>query len=448
MSNICFIANYYKTDVFLEVSKILEKKNHTVFWIVSSKKQYDWLLSKFPSDRLLYIGKKEVLASKTKQIDVDLKLNELIYNDRVLKHESRNWSYNYLKNLTSLYYNFFKTNKISYIFGEITWAHEILAYRLSTFHTELETQFLNPHTIRVPNGRFAFFTDEFQSCIKEVKRVDNEVFSTITAEKPEYLKLNDKWIDKKKSISHNIGLLKNFIFRTNQDANDVTLYSSPYNQFKIRTTEIINRFIFNKFVSETTIEKLPENGKFVLFTLHKQPEASIDVIGRYYENQLSLIENIWRFLPENYYLLVKEHSNAIGDRSYSFYSKVKSLRNVFLIDNRINSYDLIEISSAIFTVSGTVAYEAALMSTMSFTFAPAFFNKLKCCREISLDEFKHNTFIELMSKNNTGLSNEGFSNWLMSNSFKGVMSDAFGNPRSIEPENINLIANAIEKIVC
>src|SRR5690606_6237857 len=135
---------------------------------------------------------------------------------------------------------------------------------------------------------------------------------------------NDKVIQKKGTISHNLRLLKNFILRTNQDINDPTLYKSPLTQFMIRTKEIYNRILFKNFVKEVQTDNLPSQPK-ILFTLHKQPEASVDVIGRYYENQLLLIKNIWRFMPDGYQLLVKEHSNAIGDRSLAFYRAVKQL---------------------------------------------------------------------------------------------------------------------------
>lgn len=442
--NICFISNYFKTHVFVEIAKTLKNQGIEAFWIIPNRKQYNELSAIFSADRLLYIGKNEVLANPIDEnnFTLDLKINELVYGDRVLKHESSRWTYKYLDKLSPLYSAFISANNISYVFGELTWAHELVAFRLLEQATELNCKFLNPHTIRIPNGRFAFFTNEFQSQILETKNNQKTKAEYITLEKPAYLALNDKLLENKGKISYNIKLLKNFILRTNQDSNDPTLYSNPFRQFKVKTSEIYNRVIFKNFITETRIAALPKDKKRVLFTLHKQPEASIDVIGRYYENQLVLIHNIWRILPKHYILLVKEHSNAIGDRNFKFYKAVKNLPNTYLIDNKADTHQLLDTISAVFTVSGTIAYEAALKDKLSFTFAPTFFNKLKGCKQINWSNFKVHNLEMLMQQNTEGLDKIAFSEWLLKNSYEGIMSDAFGDPRSVSKDNIKALSNA------
>ena len=447
MKNICFIANYYKTDVFVEIAKVLKDHGVNTFWIIPNKKQYESLQTLFPENQLLYIGKKEVLASSPKTIAVDLKVNELVYGDRVLREESSKWTFTYLLKLQGLVYNFIKTNTIQFVFGEVTWAHELLVHRLTLNAVELKCEYLNPHTVRIPNGRFAFFTDEFQSRIKEISSAVINEGLDIKLEKPSYLAINDKLIAKKGTLKHNLVLIKNFVLRTNQDINDPTLFSSALTQFKIRTTEFYNRFLFNKFITETATENLPTNKKRILFTLHKQPEASIDVIGRYYENQLDLIVNIWRILPEDYILLIKEHSNAIGDRSLNFYKTVKKLRNTFLVNNKADSHKLLDDVEAVFTVSGTIAYEAALKRKKAFTFAPTFFNKISRCEEVSWKDFKNKPITTLLNANEEGKSVNDFSNWLLKNSFEGIMSDAFGDPRCMHLDNIKVLSLAFLTVI-
>ena len=238
MKNICFIANYYKTDVFVKVAQSLKQHDITTYWIIPNLKQYIDLSSQFPKTQLLYIGKKEVLSESAEKHDFDLKINELVYGDRVLREESSTWTYDYLLKLQSLYYNFIKDNSINYIFGEVTWAHELVAHRLTLQENTLNCEFLNPHTIRIPNGRFAFFTDEFQSKIKEISKTSISKIDTIKIEKPSYLSINDKLIAKKGTLKHNLKLIQNFVSRANQDANDPTLYSNPFTQLKIRSAEV------------------------------------------------------------------------------------------------------------------------------------------------------------------------------------------------------------------
>ncbi len=448
MKTVCFIANYFKTNVFIEVAKDLSEKGNTIYWITPNKKQYVHLVKEFSDDAVLYIGKKEVLSAKTHHLSNDLKINELVCGDRVLREEPQEWSFEYLYKLQHVYQDFIKANGIQFIFGELTWAHELLAMRLANADISLGCRFINPHTIRIPNGRFAFFTDEFQSVIKENEaESSNNETPIIKAEKPAYLALNDKFIDKKSTFGHNVKLLMNFMTRANQDANDVTLYGNPYTQFKIRTREIVNRFLFNKLISETKLEDIPKHKKTILFTLHKQPEASIDVIGRYYENQWTLIKNVWRIMPSGYVLLVKEHSNAIGDRNMGFYKKVKALKNTFLIDHKVNSYKILESCAAVFTVSGTIAYEAALMGKRSFTFAPTFFNNLKGCSEVSWKDFRNRNIFEEGLDESSKMDIQEFSKWLLHNSFEGIMSDSHGDPRCMHKSNIENLSRGFLTII-
>lgn len=440
MRNICFVANYFKTDIFVEIAKTLEHQNINTYWIIPSRKQYDELSKSYTEDKLLYIGKKEVLATTGHAMDYDLKIHELVYGDRVLREESEKWSFDYLLKLQPLFYDFIQKNNIHHIFGEVTWAHELTAQRLVRQATELNCEYYSTQTVRIPNGRFTFFTDDFESQIKEIKPNPNKVYPPIELVKPTYLAIMDQHVKNQSSTKGSLIKLKNFIFRTNQDFNDPTLYSNPYTLFKIRTKEIWNRIAFKNFVSETTYEQLPKDKKFILFTLHKQPEASIDVCGRYYENQLQLITNIWRILPEGYILLVKEHSNAIGDRGLNFYKTVKSLRNTILIHHKEDSHRLIDLCDAVFTVSGTIAYETALKGKRSFTFAPAFFNRLNNCNEISWKDFRNSQsfydFIRAKEPSNI----EEFSNWLLNNSFEGIMTDAFTEPLTAEKENVDKLS--------
>jgi len=447
MKNICFVANYFKTDIFVEVAKVLQQHNVQVYWIVPSKKQYLELSSSYSRDRLLYIGKKEVLATEGRSMDYDLKAHELIYGDRVLREESKSWAYDYLLKLQPLFYDFLKKNDIHHIFGEITWAHELLAQRLVRQAKELNCQYFSTQTVRIPNGRFAFFIDDFESHIFETNSSQTPSHAPIVLEKPSYLAIMDNHIKQQSSVKGNFKKLKNFIFRTNQDSNDPTLYSNPYTLFRIRTKEIWNRIVFKRFVNETTYDKLPKGKRYILFTLHKQPEASIDVCGRYYENQLQLITNIWRMLPEGYLLLVKEHSNAIGDRGLNFYKAVKRLRNTVLIHHKEDSHRLIDLCDAVFTVSGTIAYETALKGKRSFTFAPAFFNKLNNCQEISWKDFRNSqNLLDLINTHEESNIKE-FSTWLMNNSFEGIMTDAYTDPITAKPENINKLSGGFLKVI-
>jgi len=182
---------------------------------------------------------------------------------------------------------------------------------------------------------------------------------------------------------------------------------------------------------------------FVLFTLHKQPEASVDILGSYYSDQLWLIEAIVRSMPITHKLYVKEHSNAIGDRSINFYKKVKNLPNTVLVDPFVDTFDLIKKADLILTISGTVAYESAIIGTPSIVFADMFFNVLPKVYRCNNIENLYYLIRKAIKKKYEPLSNEEkeetvkFLAYVIANSFEGVISDPQSDPYCITKENIN-----------
>jgi len=447
MKNICFVANYEKTLLFAKVADKLSNAN--IFWITVNRTLYKSLTDRYPKETILLIDKDYILANEKKGFDSSrYKLNEMWYGDRVLKHES--WGQTYLSNLSGIYYDFILKNKIDFIFGEQTWAHELLVHRVSSLNSELECQFLSPHTVRMPSGKFAFFKDEFQSAIQTFRSIDFEYekYALLKAKKPEYLALNDKILDKKSKLSYFIKKAKYFFTERIKEAHDPTKPDSLYRAFNGFFSYYINKKKYHWFVKEITVKDVGEKD-FVLFTLHKQPEASIDNTGRYYENQIEVIKNIWRILPEDTLLLVKEHSNAIGDRKLNFYKKISQFKNVKFINYKADSYELVKKAKAVFTISGTVAYEAALMNTPTFTFIPIFFNGLSLCKHINYDHLR-NPGTSLKSLINSVEFNEkndqNYTNWIHGNSFDGIISDYNSNPACMEDVNIEKLVNAVNVI--
>ena len=120
-------------------------------------------------------------------------------------------------------------------------------------------------------------------------------------------------------------------------------------------------------------ETSPPNERYVLYPLHHQPESSVDVFGSLNSNQLALIDTVSRLLPVTHRLWVKEHKGAIGDRSLGWLRQVKALPNVRLIDPFRDIFSLLTRRRPGMTVTGTVAYEAALLGVPSLGLSPIFF---------------------------------------------------------------------------
>ena len=125
---------------------------------------------------------------------------------------------------------------------------------------------------------------------------------------------------------------------------------------------------------------LVEGEEYFLYPLHVQPEASINVLGAYYTDQLNLIRQISLALPLGTLLYVKEHSAFIGKReSLKFYQSLKKVKNVRLIDPFQDPHPLVEKATAVLTISGTMGYEAILFKKPVILFGDPFYKIYKNC---------------------------------------------------------------------
>lgn len=437
---ICFVANYHKTAFFSAIAKQLEKSGIDIFWITVSRRISRELSEKFPANRIILLNK-ETSAAPEKQNEI--RINELIYGDRALRHDPN--AENYLNNIQQPFLDFISKNSIKLVFGELTWAHEIAFQRLLLkFHSK--SIYLNPHTVRIPSNRFAFFKDESQSVFYTPPTAsgDDSESHTIEIKKPEYLSINNNILKKSQSLKSRLGRIKRYFTEENIDTTDPTIISSKLIRFRNGMLEEINKETY-RFVKRTSVDSKLLTSRYIFIPLHKQPEASIDVIGRYYEDQHLNILNIWRNLPNNWLILVKEHTNAIGDRPNSFYRKLQQLRNVILVDEHFDSHTLIKNSQFVATVSGTAAYEAALLGKPSITFGKCFFNNFMHCKKIDLTSLTELDFEEF--SRTPIASQQSATKYIIENSFPGIIGDPITNPSVMDEINIENVTRAFLNII-
>ena len=179
--------------------------------------------------------------------------------------------------------------------------------------------------------------------------------------------------------------------------------------------------------------------------MQKKPEANTDVKGIYYDDHITNIYNIWKILPPDCQLLVKQHPTCTGDNNLFFYKKIKSLRNVFFLHENSSNYFEKDKPLATFSINSTASIETALNKIPSFTFANCFFNELKFSRKINLDELKkYNLFelIDLVIEDGERKKNNSEVQFLKS-TYPGYMYGEY----LLEENNIKNIAKAIDDLI-
>jgi hypothetical protein len=436
-ASICFVANFFKTAVFHEVALRLEKQGIHVCWVVTKRDQHQFLAGHYKQDRLLYVNRSYI--NKPHEVVGDFRLNELVYGDRVFIHHLDN-GLRFLENIQKPVFDFLKKNQVRFIIGEVTWAHELLLLRMAAQMKELNCMYLECSMVRIPNHRFAFFTDDHEYGMMEFDKADAGG-KMIRIEKPSYAKLNDTIVKKSSSLQGKVGRFKRFLTGENIEKSDPNVITEAMTRLKVAGTEEINRMTY-KYVKREDFENV-RHSNYVFYGFHKQPESSVEVMGRYYEDQSQLIINLWRMLPHGWKLVLKEHTNAIGDRSYRFYKKLASFPGVVIVNEKTDSRMIIENSRLVASITGTICYEAALLGKPAITFANIYFNRINFCRHVSLTELAE-IGIARMTEMLAGQpdNRSEFSDFLIKNSFEGYVTDFMTDPTVLEPENIDRITRA------
>ena len=145
--------------------------------------------------------------------------------------------------------------------------------------------------------------------------------------------------------------------------------------FKISPLKILENIIYvnrmkKKYDSLSVV--LDTSEKYVFYALHFDPEASI-MSRTTLSNQLLIIRQLSKALPEGWKLLIKDHPiqyeayhpgrwfyliSINKYRTLDFYDELQKLDNLKFLKSEISSKKIIESARAVATINGTIALEA------------------------------------------------------------------------------------------
>ncbi len=213
----------------------------------------------------------------------------------------------------------------------------------------------------------------------------------------------------------------------------------------------LNQFIFfplkEKFLRYSKRFESPVDGeKFIFFPLQIQPEASTSIMGKWYVNQLSLIDCLSKSMPCDYKLYVKEHVKNFAGRPKNFHKEIKKYPNVRLISPNTNSYNLVSKSSLVVTITGTAGWEAILLQKPVITFGNVFYNVFDEVKKVDKISDLPSLIKERLDTIVDDLKTHQFIAALDLSTFNGSTAlPGDCQNRSLKADNISRIANGIEK---
>lgn len=458
---IAFIANYERTICFYQVAKRLEAEGNKVFWISPSRYWSNWLRkagicssSILDLTRYAHVWKNRLATRKELEELASLEaisgifINDLILMDRILRRRPKGHVSAYLATTNRIIRKYLADNSIQIVFAEQTFGIEILT---SLVCRTLNIEMLAPASVRIPSGHLGFFRGHLQEELVQlctVSESDRRWATSFLDEfrskkpRPDYFHLNNR--QPLPQLSWPGKLFRHFL-RSFDDPNDETHFSPTW-LMRQRIREVINAW---KNLRNHDFDKKPFQNRcfYILVTLHRQPEASVDVLASKYSNQTEFIRVLARSLPVNYQIYVKEHSNGLGDRSPQELKQILKIPGVKLIHPYVDTFDLIKGAEAVVSLSGTVSFEAALLGKPAACVAPMFFGPLLVANGI--DPYR-NGLSGLFSAPKKLPSDESIINFLSfikSASFPGKLNNPNFDKDSLSSDNLTLVSRGFSRVL-
>ncbi|MCB1547769.1 MAG: hypothetical protein KDJ41_08050 [Hyphomicrobiaceae bacterium] len=463
---VCFVANQHKTIFYREVARRIEARGERVVWISPSRRWRNYLVDagvrpgailcmadhydiwrtgpELTADDEARLARMEAGSGHT--------VSSLILMDRLLQRRPQAYARAYAALAARLVEAFLDQHGVEVAFGEGTWMLEMVTAALCTASGRTYSV---PSTIRIPSTRFAFYDGILCSRVIELAKPTDEhrdmARSLIAgleagAVKPHYMAQSAKlagfrrhWWDEAA-----VGLLSPELNKGDETVPPlVGRAAGRLRQFR--------RVRMARGRAAEWFEPVPASPRkpFVLVLLHKQPEASIDVLGYRFNNQLETLRALTKIMPAGHELYIKEHTVAIGDRTPDFYRQIRALPNARLIAPDAHTMSLILEARLTVTTSGTAAFEAGLIGRPAATFASTYFGPVLTANGLNPYEISEGDFRRMLESPQIpdAATREAFLAWLIAQSFEGRYVDSVSDPAALEDENLAIVGGACLEVL-
>jgi hypothetical protein len=374
-----------------------------------------------------------------------LTLGSIVMMDRFLMDQRDPDIWRFLVRYYELLKGFMLRHRVDMALGEPTNANDIMTFFVASV---LGVPYRHISSVRIPSTRSALFAGYREDAIVEHGNLGEGpesfdaglVISGVTErrEKPVwYAKNNRRGILQLKDFW---GLVRNVYWHLSDPRRSLTSFRIG-SRITDRLSRLAKRHYVKRWLRIADLSDVPR--PFALYALQVQPERGVDVIGRFASNQLEVIRNIRRGLPAQYALVVKEHSNLLGGRGREFFRAVQGLPNTYVCSPFMDSHVLIREAALVFSVTGTILYEAALAGRPSVSLTEMFFNRLPlsfCCP----DPRDIGTVIErALAAHHDSDADAAFIRWLLQNSVEGMVGDAVRDTGLTAPANVRALVRLV-----
>lgn len=316
--------------------------------------------------------------------------------------ERKSYYFDILKYWNTVIYNLKPDIFISYVIPHTPTCLSL--YFLCKFHYKIDVLFvdqnplLNNHSYMISSS-----IENYETILKIYKSTDNIIpgpdaknylksIRKKDAEPPIAILEDNKFFEKTSKISYRLKqfcliilrtLINGYGFKIDGDwKKKIKPYynkNSRMNNFedfffteKLRYKNKRLKKIYDKFVTKVDFSK-----KYIYFASQYQPEASNSIVGGYYENFFLVLDILSAAIPNDWIIYYKENPAIFSNSSLMrgslrrdkyYYERLAQYKNIKMISEKINTFDLIDHAQAVSTVTGTAACEAVVRGVPAISF--------------------------------------------------------------------------------
>lgn len=197
------------------------------------------------------------------------------------------------------------------------------------------------------------------------KYLDEDITPT-----PEETKVIDEVVNKFKESKPTLSYLKNSSQQL-VTINEIKKIFSHTRNIKFGLKRAVNRFYLQKKAKHFSISAA---GKYILYFLHHQPEATTTSAASQYVDQWKIIEEIAIHGPSDVNIVIKAHPFGYGWQGKQYFERLLRLKNVMLAPIGFSGKELIQKAQAVLTINGSIGLEALIYDVPAYTLGDSWYS--------------------------------------------------------------------------
>lgn len=328
-----------------------------------------------------------------KYLDLNVKMPDDLYDrlfvkfarycDLLSRYDFKGTTYHDYLNLFSIYMNFFykylSTENIDIVYFShfIHTAGDLILYEIADY-LKIKTFFTHP-IYEVDTGKgLLLYTDTMD--LDNLYHLMNKNLWNSEVVVPTSFKKNLAYM---KNL--HIPQKKDKVFKIHRT--DALRCLLPFRRKFMNSQKFLNKIADNVFqvrkfkesliARDRYIQSVDFSDKYVYFGLHLQPEATTSFFGGKYVDQLLAIEKLAEMIPDDWKIYVKENPKQEERyRGRSFYERLHLIKKAVLVPLETSTYELMEHSQFVASITGTMLYEAVSGGKPALMFGHFWYDRL------------------------------------------------------------------------